>query len=574
MNPRVLFFADPHPIRNSFIEFLTPAKSMCEIGSEIKQFGIEWRLFSNDHILDALANDCHPDNILRPDRLVSDTISSYFSEWNSEKIEERTALINGHGSACAFYVEMLAKLYVKFDFTHIVLWSENGAVTQFARDRGIGVIHMELGPTRQPFQETIYLDPFGTNGNNFMKGINVPYKHELERSVDAWTSFPLHSLSSKHVNSLKCLPLTKDYRHLYDQKYIVIALQLADDINMILNSPYGSPKEFLESIIPLLVDFGYHVVIKGHPSALSRPYNLVQEAAALNYASTFKDNVTVIDRHMPVADFIPIIVNAQYVVSINSSVSFESWLIGTPGLVFGDSSYDMNSQLKSSSGKFLQTGSFDYFNFTGTYDFLLQHYFIPNHPPFIAKILSKLIHSYAFGGSKIDYYNWMLENVDNFNNDIEIENAKINWHHSRSELVTNASSAENRYHYVVEQCDLDDDYLIFKGWAGRVDIRSVHPIEAALVYAGKIVSVMPLLGRPDVSVTHPIIHRNCGFFFKIKREEIPNMHLLNFVLIEKERADVIPFFSAPSVKPTPLRRLRNIAGRMRLRRFFTPLPQH
>lgn len=572
MNPRVLFFADPHPIRNSFIEFLSPAKSMCEIGSHIKKFDIEWRLFSNDHILDALINDCHPDNLLRPDTLDSDTISSFFSEWNHEKIEERTALINGHGSTYIFYKELLAKIYNQFEFTHVVLWSENGAVANFASERGIGIIHLELGPTRQPFQETIYLDPFGTNGNNFLKGINIPCVHQTKRSVDTWTSFALQDLRNKHVNSLKCLPLTEEFRNLYDEKYIVIALQLADDINTILNSPFGTPKEFLEHIIPPLLNMGYHVLIKGHPSALSRPYNLVQETAALSYSSTFEGNVTVIDRNLPVADFIPIIVHAQYVISINSSVSFESWLLGTPGLVFGDSSYDVNGQLKESSEIFLNTGDFNYRNFTDNYNFLLKNYFIPNHPPFIGKILSRMIHNYDFKGSKLDYYNWILENIDTLNIDIEIENSKTSWIKLREELLCNADISDRYFHYIIERSDLNDDHLIFKGWAGRNDIYSTHPIEAALVYDNKIISVMPLSERPDVSATHSMIHRNCGFSFVVKREEIPDLHLLRFVLIGEDQANIIPFFNGPSKDTTSLRLLRRIFNRIKAGRIFTLLP--
>src|SRR5690606_2619621 len=98
------------------------------------------------------------------------------------------------------------------------------------------------------------------------------------------------------------------------------------------------------------------------------------ETKALKFAEKFQDHVTILERNMPHSEFIPILQNAKVVLSINSSVSFEAWLLGVPGLVLGKASFDPNGSLLKSSRDFFQTGVVETNFPTETMPFLLKNY--------------------------------------------------------------------------------------------------------------------------------------------------------------------------------------------------------
>lgn len=170
MTARVLFYADPHPIRNGFFEFNEAAHRMHAMASEAAFAEIDWRLFSNQYILGDVATKGDAARLIWPTTEESECISSFLQEWNQEAIAARTDLVRGEGPAADFYRAVLGRIKDEFDFTHVVLWSENGAVRRFAAGAGVGVIHAELGPIRSPFKKTIYFDPFGTNANACLAG--------------------------------------------------------------------------------------------------------------------------------------------------------------------------------------------------------------------------------------------------------------------------------------------------------------------------------------------------------------------------------------------------------------------
>jgi hypothetical protein len=228
-----------------------------------------------------------------------------------------------------------------------LLWSENGAVKNYAKRKGLLVIHGELGATRPPFHRTVYFDPRGTNGNALV--VDAPIHCLADHDIvpaETWqalcadistepTALGVEDSSLTYFSSKFICP---------PGAYIFIPLQLSDDLNLLLNSSFRSPLEFLERVLPPLLAQGLRVVIKGHPAAESRPTNLIAETHALRYAGALQ-GVTLLDRASSSQVTLNAIGGAKYVLTINSSLGFEALLMGKRSILCGKAAYDIEGRL-------------------------------------------------------------------------------------------------------------------------------------------------------------------------------------------------------------------------------------
>ena len=134
---------------------------------------------------------------------------------------------------------------------------------------------MELGCTREPFFDSVIMDPFGTNGAGLIPKIDIK---DIKTIVNG------DSLSAE--NAILCFtgrnilgyeqqfePLDSDlYKQIStNQPKVFFPLQLFDDINLLHFSPYNSLVEVVSDVVPKLVEAGYLVIIKPHPSSRDLP---------------------------------------------------------------------------------------------------------------------------------------------------------------------------------------------------------------------------------------------------------------------------------------------------------------
>lgn len=561
MKTKILIYAEPHPIRNTYTEFATPARVMCKIASISNFGGNDWKIFSNDYILDELT-ELKNENIIRPTFIESEYIEDFLKEWTDVAIQERSEFLTKGSHYGPFYYDILQRIHDEYAFTHVILWSENWSVRRFCEDNGLSAIHLELGPTRPPFQETIYVDPFGTNGNNFLSGIDcLSYIKKESHSIEAWTHYPPKNERPPHISALKSMPLGKDFSHLYGQRYALVALQLADDLNTTLHSNFYTPKQFLEFALPTLIKLGYHVIVKGHPGSPIRPVNLVHETKALKFAEEFQENVTILERNMPHNEFLPILQNAKLALSINSSISFEAWLLGVPGLVLGQASFDPNGSLLKSSHDFLQTGVIETNFPTEAMPFLLKNYFLPNKPKYLSNVLSKLIGTFGHLQSKAHYLDWISSNIDNFTADIEESKRATTRKIKIRNLLETANIEKERYTFFVDNLNFTGGKIDLKGWVGRTCDVNLHPLEIAVFYDNKLIATQGLTLRPDVTAVYQDISPLCGFNLSIQHSEPFNEELLRLTVIEENHAGILPVFEA--TEKTPKMPSRSLPSRLR-----------
>lgn len=353
----VLYWVEPHPIRNSFTEHAEPTRQIGPVLARLAEAGqIRLRMFCNTPV----AEQCRAEKasyapyLHEPTAAESDRIARSFLRWNEAMIGEWLSLVRGKGEVAAFYRGILERLHAEDPIDVILLWSENGAARSFAAEQGIGLLHAELGPTRLPFPPTFYFDTGGTNGHAALRG-------HVRRRLEAPDPAPPVAAQSwlarserQHEDetgtpSLLDLPLT--YRPdtiglLPSDPYVYIPLQLADDLNTLLHSSFESPLGFLDDTMRMVSDLGYTAVIKGHPGAASRPHNLRREVEALEHVARHWPEAVILPPDTEGALAVHALARACYTVTINSSVGFESMMLGVPTILRGEAIYDAGGWLQ------------------------------------------------------------------------------------------------------------------------------------------------------------------------------------------------------------------------------------
>lgn len=375
---KILVYIEPHPIRNYHEEFRDVGKMIVQALVRTGRGGrFDFRFFSNNIVADDIvaAIPTASLHVIRPTLEESTVMSEFDRTWNKPAIEEWLRLVRGDGSVSLTYTQMLERIHDEFPFDVIVMWSENGAVRSFGAARNMPVVNLEYGPTRSPLHKTFYMDAKGTNGNASVLNVS----DELLASLDplppeTWIAAQAgQGVDEDQVGLLDAGNTLRSQgadQLVPSAPYVFVPLQLADDLNTLVHSPFASPEEFLRAILPLYTRAGYRVVVKGHPGAAGRPYNLAREAEALLYARSFGENVVVVPRELPFASSINLIVQSSLVATINSSVGFEAILLGKKTALFGAAVYGR-------SGLLSYDASGDQSALEAWVTFLCGHYCLP-----------------------------------------------------------------------------------------------------------------------------------------------------------------------------------------------------
>ncbi|MGV1835955.1 GT99 family glycosyltransferase N-terminal domain-containing protein [Rhizobium rhizogenes] len=529
MIKNVLVYVEPHPLRNSFTEFHSVAKFMAKTMALMPSV-IEWRIYSNRYILKEFENnEVHFDNILHPTDRENNFIDESFGEWTEDEIDKRRELVAGKGAVSDFYRNTLGRVRSIFNFDVVILWSENGAVRSFAQQHNIPVFHLELGPTRAPFPETVYIDCSGTNGNASAVTYDLetyPKKDVVSR--ETWLSSALMGENSVVSPTEHILAWKKPHFTTSDQPYVIVALQLRDDLNTIDHSPFRTPKEFLEKIIPPLLGHGYRVFVKGHPGSATRPINLISEIDALHYARGLGSNVEVLDRNMIPTEFIRLLSRATAVCSINSSVCFEALLLGVPGFVFGSAAYDVGERLKTAGAKFLMTGeaSLDTLSPDELTSFLMRHYLHPYRPENVAKVLSVLLACYKINMTRGDFLSILLSQVSHGTEILDDEINRAGRYRRLEDALPSIKQVDNSLVGHIDKVALerkgDSHEIIVRGWIARSE-RKKAPVEFVALFGEELGNPIDLFDRSDVKRIHPSLALRSGFHVAVKVDSATNL---------------------------------------------------
>lgn len=399
---KLLIYVEPHPMRNTFTEMKNVGWMITKSFMDFCPRDYDFKVFSNNEVIDEFIKKTgtHAHTFIRPTSGETGILQSLMSQWNQGAINLRSQLVLGNEAICKFYYHILKRIYTEiYKFDGIALWSDNGAARKFAADHGIPVCHMELGPTRSPFQPTIYFDPLGTNG--FASVLKAPLD-KLEPAIivprDAWIARKASFDDSTDTPGIidGSMTFNAEYEYHLDEDYICLGLQLADDLNALLFSPFPDPASFVKKICEDFRDTGLKVLVKGHPGAPVRPYNIIKQEEAFAVARSYPHAQIARDKMYP-NESLATLLFSRAVVTVNSSLSFEASLMRKSAYVAGGASYNLQGLYNYNRDAILANSARSDDRLDKLTSFLLCHYFHPDEPEYLCSRIC-------------DYFDFMFEN--------------------------------------------------------------------------------------------------------------------------------------------------------------------
>lgn len=341
---RVLLYVEPHPIRNSLTHFDGVAKEWLPLLA--CGHGLDIRMFANNKVFETLGESAiapYKKQLLRTTAEEENLFNSHMLPWNPDGIPVWLDLMAGRGAVTEDYLEVLRRIWRAFPFEIIIHWGENGAVARFLDERPVTRIAMELGCTRPPFLDSVVMDLFGTNGSGVVPRLSI---NDVRQIVDDRPMSRDEALMaySENLETLgyeqQFQPLPSDLNSvLHSAKRIAfLPLQLFDDANLLRFSKYRTVSDVVLDAVPKLAEYNYTTIIKPHPASRHRQNANLANTIARRALREWSGKFIWCDHPDPVPNA-PIIAAADLVVTVNSSIGFESLYFDKPVVVLGDAVY-------------------------------------------------------------------------------------------------------------------------------------------------------------------------------------------------------------------------------------------
>lgn len=374
---KVLFYVEPHFIRNNKNAFNHVANQFLPLLRTNKADEYTAKLFANLHVISSLdptiRNDLL-DKIIAPTDDEEKIFSSSFDSDEDTATEIFLDLVNGRGISQQ-YERLLNRIHLLFPFDVIIYWGENGAVKKFSKERDLTSIGIELGCTRKPFDESLVLDVYGTNGSTLIPKLTInqigkAVNHKKMSQFNAIFANGTEIASRIYSNSFNAIDHPLLHSILTHKKTVFLPLQLYDDVNLIHFSQYKRLKDVVLDIIPKLASKNYITIVKTHPSSAQRKNGLLENLIAKKSLQKWSDKVIWIDDDPNSSLNIQLIKHTNFTVTVNSSLGFEATLFDKPVVVLGDAVYKPKNLFPSLEG--ILNGEFNHLDYIKNLGYLRE----------------------------------------------------------------------------------------------------------------------------------------------------------------------------------------------------------
>ncbi|WP_339502571.1 glycosyltransferase [Pseudomonas silesiensis] len=210
----------------------------------------------------------------------------------------------------AFHDRFVGRVIDNVDPDLVFCWNYDGSLETVCAAKGIPLIFNELGMLRAPNPMAYYSD---CRGVNVLSGFSVEFAEYLEQQ----SGLPAEAASTRlaQMEESYCLHSTTHV------PTILILLQVQDDSNIIMGSPFASMSDYVKHVLSVVEGTDYTVVVKPHP---------LDEVPAL------PEHVLVAHKDESITD---LIARADVVFTINSSAGFEAALAGKTVYALGKAPY-------------------------------------------------------------------------------------------------------------------------------------------------------------------------------------------------------------------------------------------
>jgi glycosyltransferase involved in cell wall biosynthesis len=227
----------------------------------------------------------------------------------------------------AYWAEYIGFVLDRTQPDAIFVWNKNSLLDRIAAARNILVIHNEICLDRRPRPVSYFFDPLGVNAESALRELWDRFRN-IDLPVccnDLVASFRRTYLSpwlgsESRVELLDSLGLDPA------KKTILVPLQVENDSNVLLNSPFASMTQFCEKILDALPPGKYNVIVKPHPV----------DPSGTNLSASVLSRACVLEGGHPMG---PLIQAADCVFTISSTTGYEALQAGKTVVTFGRSVY-------------------------------------------------------------------------------------------------------------------------------------------------------------------------------------------------------------------------------------------
>jgi len=215
--------------------------------------------------------------------------------------------------------QLLEAVWDKFNFEVVFCWNYDATLDRFCKDRAITTVYQELGMIRNPL--LYQLDFEGLLWKSSLQRLYEKFKASV--AVDnarLETFFSVFRAGVSHSREEIVAGLNLDPK----KPIVLIPLQVEDDSNIVVGSPFKRMAAFVDFCLNQLKDIDtFNVLIKRHHH---QPDLVIPSVDNITSLYSEFGNLSLINA-------------ADYIITVNSSMGFEGLCLGKNVLTLGKSPY-------------------------------------------------------------------------------------------------------------------------------------------------------------------------------------------------------------------------------------------
>ncbi len=351
---KILFYLEPHPIRNEFFHY--QAVLLSKWGKKILAWSQPDGGLGNTEIRVA----CHQlayelvqkelpeltSFLIPTTKSEEKAIQANLRNWASDGLNLWVNLMEGTPKeSLDVYLSYLSRIKREvFDFDVVIFWGQNNLVANAAKSMGATPFFMELATMRNPFPPSFYIDGLGINGLASLAQLDLSYIQEKCKLLPSCEEF-LTKLDTNPLNTEQLLDQKFNfttYHHterLTSRNDVLVPLQIGDDANILIGSNYNSSFEFVQEVLDIFRGTNTDLVFKPHPGAFHRGGMVYDDHYRCKKLVESQPGAFWYEQEVPKKDYISFLRSFNGVVTINSSVGFEAMILGVPVFPLGQALY-------------------------------------------------------------------------------------------------------------------------------------------------------------------------------------------------------------------------------------------
>jgi capsular polysaccharide biosynthesis protein/glycosyl transferase family 99 len=312
LGPRVLFFVEPFPVRLRPLDFAWVLDAWEALAGCLEALGAQVAFACSDALSSARAPRF---------RHFSPSLLGFHPKPAGDDAESDAQWLElMRNPEDATWRPFVRALLDEARPGAVITWTQNAPLRAECRERGLVLVHQELGPFRRPYVPLYFADPAGLNGESSVQALwpelsklPVTRRQDAELNQFIQACYPLDPAGTAELRQRLGLDPGR--------RVIAVFGQVSRDSNVLAWSRIAGNETLHRAVLRAANPSRDQVIIKAHPG---EPATVGLEGAIA------------CPTEVPAARLVEL---ADAVVTVSSSVGFEALLRGKPVYAFGRATY-------------------------------------------------------------------------------------------------------------------------------------------------------------------------------------------------------------------------------------------